>query len=822
MEPNLSPISIEEINAASPVEIVIQPDGEEPDVSVELSPQEAAFDANLAEEIDATVLATLSSTLMSELRIDKTSRRDWEKTVTEGMELLGMRMEDRTEPWKGACGVFHSIMSEAVIKFQSEMVLETFPATGPVHTKVIGKSTKDKEDAAARVKTDMNWQLTENMCEYRSEHERMLWNLAFAGAAFKKVYYDPAISRQVAMFVPAEDVYLPYGANESYTPRLTQVMRKTEDEIRKLMDCGFYRDTIIQKTVPETNDIEKKKQKLSGQDSIEDDRITLYEVHTKLCISGLPESRDEEASEGEQDLDEALPYVVTLDTTGEIYSIYRNWKPDDADKKARQHFVHYVFIPGFGSYGFGYVHILGGYAKGATSILRQLVDAGTLANLPGGLKARGLRIKGDDTPIMPGEFRDVDVPAGTIRDNIVNLPYKEPSQTLLALFKEVVDEGRSLASTADMKVADMNQQAPVGTTLAIIERMMKVMSAVQARVHAAMKKEFKILKEIIRDYTPSEYTYDPDSSEGRMVKQSDYQHCDIIPVSDPNASSSVQRMAQYQAALQLSQSAPQIYDMSELHRASLTAMGMRNADKIIPDKDAMKPKDPISENMGIVMMKPVKAFQYQDHDAHILVHMSAAQDPKMQQMIGQNPQAPIIQQALQAHLMEHMAYKYRADIEQQMGVQLPAEDGDEEMPEEIELRVSRLAAEAAPQILQMHSQQAAQEAVQQQMQDPAMQQAMEELKIEQAKLDLKRQELQAKAKQQAAEFTLKQKVAESKDEVERLRIVSQERIAGVQVGAQIAGDHRQQHHQKNIEGFKAGIQLRSASDKQGGTRPPQK
>jgi hypothetical protein len=589
-------------------------------------------------------------------------------------------------------------------------------------------------------------------------------------------------------------------------------MRKTENEIRKLMDSGFYVDRIIDKSKPEISDIEKKKQKLAGQDSLEDDRVMLYEIHTSYCIPGVAEYEE----------GVTRPYVITLDSNGTVFSVYRNWEPDDENFKARQHFVHYVFIPGFGSYGFGYVHILGGYAKGATSILRQLVDAGTLANLPGGLKARGLRIKGDDTPISPGEFRDVDVPAGTIRDNIINLPYKEPSQTLLALYKEVVDEGRSLASTADMKVADMNQQAPVGTTLAIIERMMKVMSAVQARVHAAMKKEFKLIKEIVRDYTPEEYTYDPDSSEGRLVKQSDYQHCDIIPVSDPNASSSVQRMAQYQAALQLSQTAPQIYDMTELHRNSLTAMGMKNVDKIVPSKDDMKPRDPIGENMDILNMKPVKAFIFQDHDAHIQVHMSAAQDPQVQQLVGQNPQAMMIQQAMQAHLMEHMAFRYRAEMEKQMGVQLPSEDINDEMPEEVELRVSRLAAEAAPQILAMHSQQAAQQQMQQQMQDPAMQQAAEEIKIEQAKLDLKKKELAQKAQEYIANLALKTKTEETKDQRERLKIQSQEKIAGLEAGVDLSRQHKDHQHDKNVTGFKAGIELRKQRDQQNSGRPLQK
>jgi len=805
MEKALRPMSLDDINNAGAVDIDLPDEPTEVTAIVVIAPDDS-FKQNLAEEIPANVLQTLAFDIMEEIRIDTTSRRDWEKTVSDGMELLGMRMEDRTEPWKGACGVFHSIMSEAVIKFQSEMILETFPAAGPVHTKVIGKTSKDKEEAAARVKDDMNWQLTENMTEYRAEHERMLWNLGFCGSAFKKVYYDPALDRQVSMYVPAEDVYLPYGCTElSSSPRITQMMRKSENELNKLMQAGFYVEQELHKSTLQNNDIEKKKQKLSGTTALEDDRYVLYESHIELDLPGFEDEED-----GEQ-TGIALPYVVTLDTMGNVFSIYRNWNPADDTKAKRDHFVQYTFIPGFGAYGFGYVHILGGYAKGATSILRQLVDAGTLANLPGGLKARGLRIKGDDTPISPGEFRDVDVPAGTVRDNIMMLPYKEPSATLFALFKEVVDEGRSLASTADMKVADMNQQAPVGTTLAIIERMMKVMSAVQARIHSSMKKEFKMLKNIIRDYTPEEYDYE--TERGRMVKQSDYEHCDIIPVSDPNASSSVQRMAQYQAAMQLSATAPQLYDMPLLHRETLRVLGMKNADLIVPDKDDIKPKDPVTENMSILNAKPVKAFLYQDHDAHIQVHMAAAQDPAMQKIIGQNPMAPVIQQALQAHLMEHMGFKYRVDIEKQMGVSLPKPD--DEMEDDVELKVSRLAAEAAPLVLQMHSQKAAQEAAMQQQQDPVIQ-------AQQQELQLKMQELKSKDEFNKAQLALKMQIEQSKDERERMRIESQEKIAGANIGSSNKRHDQKLEVDQKIVGFKTGVELRKYNDQQNAGRVLQK
>lgn len=793
MEPMLSPLSIEEINNAAPVEIELP---EEPDltiveISLEINPDEK-FKQNLAEDIPQNELQSLAAEITEDIRIDKNSRREWDKTVTDGMELLGMKLEDRTQPWNGACGVFHSLMSEAVIKFQSEMIMETFPANGPVQTKIIGKDSKDKQEAANRVKEDMNWQLTENMSEYRGEHERLLWNLGFCGSGFKKVYYDPSMERQIAMFVPAEDMYLPYGCTDvSCSPRVTQVMRKSENEVKKLIQAGFYMDVELGEASKEVGDIEKKKQKLSGMTSLDDNRHILYECHLELDLPGFEDEVDGEKT------GIALPYVVTLDTNGNIFSIYRNWNPDDKTKAKREHFVQYTFIPGFGPYGFGYVHILGGYAKGATSVLRQLVDAGTLANLPGGLKARGLRIKGDDTPIAPGEFRDVDVPAGTIRDNIIPLPYKEPSNTLFLLFKEIVDEGRSLASTADMKVADMNQQAPVGTTLAIIERMMKVMSAVQARVHNSMKKEFKLLQIIIKDYTPEEYSYE--TERGRMVKQSDYEHCDIIPVSDPNASSSAQRMAQYQAALQLSGTAPQLYDLPELHREALRVLGMKNASKIVPDKDDIKAKDPVSENMNIMNGKPVKAFLYQDHDAHLAVHMSAAQDPSMQKIIGQNPMASILQQSLQAHLMEHMAFKYRIDIEKQMGVSLPKQD--EELPEDIESQVSRLAAEAAPLVLQLHSQKAAQEAAIAQQQDPVIQ-------AQQQDQQLKAAELQEKAKNNDAMMKLKLLDMTAKDQLAHDKIESAEKIAGMKAGQTVATADKQRQHEENLTGFKAGIELR--------------
>jgi hypothetical protein len=792
MEKPLTPMSVQDIENSPAVEFDIIPEGEsliEVEIETVVSDD---FSKNLVEDMDPQQLQSLSQQLQDDIRIDKSSRRDWEKTLSDGLELLGLKIEERTEPWQGACGIYHSMLTESIIKFQSEMIMETFPANGPVLTKIIGKDTKEKMEAAARVKDDMNDQLTDKMPEFRPEHERMLWNLGFSGAAFKKVYYDPALGRQVSMFVAAEDVLLPYGASElSLCPRVTQVMKKTESEINRLVADGFYIPFEFGEPGREINEIEKAKERLSGVNAMEDNRYTLYEMTVDLDLPGFEDEKDGEPT------GVALPYVVTMDSSGTICAIYRNYKQDDELKKKRQHFVGYTMIPGFGPYGFGYVHILGGYAKGATSIMRQLVDAGTLANLPGGLKARGLRIKGDDTPIAPGEWRDVDVPAGTIRDNLVNLPYKEPSQTLLMLFKEIVDEGRMLASTADMKVADMNQQAPVGTTLAIIERMMKVMSAVQARIHASMKKEFGLLRDIIRDYTPDEYDYETDA--GRKVKKSDYDHCDIIPVSDPNASSSAQRMAQYQAALQLSQSAPQLYDLPMLHRETLRVLGLKNASEIVPDKDNMKPKDPVTENMNILNGKPVKAFIYQDHDAHLAVHLAAAQDPNIQQLVGQNPMVNLIQQSLQAHLMEHMAFKYRNDIAKQMGVPLP-KDGDD-LDEQMELDVSRLAAEAAPLVLQLHSKKAAQEAAMQQQQDPTIQ-------AQQQELALKAQKLQQDAQESQAELALKAKTQAEKVAIERERIASQERIAGAQIGSKSAVDNKKLETEQRITGFKAGIDLR--------------
>jgi hypothetical protein len=610
------------------------------------------FNDNLAEEMDEGQLTELSGDLIGEYDADINSRKDWLTTYVDGLELLGLKVEDRTEPWPGACNVYHPLMTEALVKFQAETMMETFPAAGPVKTQIVGKQTKDKEDAAERVKDDMNYQLTDCMPEYRPEHERMLWGLGLAGNAFKKVYYDPNLERQVSMYVPAEDIVVPYGASSlEMAERVTHVMRKTKNELRKLMVAGFYKDVDLGEPFLDVDEAEKKIAEKMGFNPTEDDRYKILEMHVNLDLEN-----------GDSEDGIALPYIVTIEKgTGTILSIRRNWNPDDKKQLKRQHFVHYGYIPGFGFYCFGLIHLIGAFAKSGTMILRQLVDAGTLSNLPGGMKSRGLRIKGDDTPIAPGEWRDVDVPSGAIRDNILPLPYKEPSQVLNQLMNQIIEEGRRFASAADMKVSDMNANSPVGTTLAILERTLKVMSAVQARIHYAMKQEFKLLAGIIRDYTPEEYSYEPEIGD-RRAKQSDYDCCEVIPVSDPNAATMSQKVVQYQAVMQMAQANPQIYDQVELNRQMLEVLGVKNIGKLIPNADDKKPKDPVSENMDIINGKPTKAFIYQDHQAHLAVHMAAMQDPKLMQMMSQNPQAQMIQAAALAHINEHIAFEYRKQI----------------------------------------------------------------------------------------------------------------------------------------------------------------
>jgi hypothetical protein len=680
---------------------------------------------------------------MGDVEGDISSRKDWVEMFVKGLEVLGMKYEERTEPWNGACGVYSTILTEAAIRFQSDTIIETFPAQGPVKTEIVGAIDKLKEEAAERVREDMNYQLTEAMPEYRPEHERMLYSLGLAGSAFKKVYYDPSVGRQVSMFISAEDIIMPYGVSSILNaPRVTHVMRKTKNDIKKLQVSGFYRDVDLGEPQSFFSDIEKKKAEDQGYSLTDDDRFQIYEIHVDYDLPGY------EDGDGI-----ALPYVITVDRgTNEVLAIRRNWDEGDKQKLKRQHFVQYTYIPGFGAYGLGLIHIIGGYARAGTSLIRQLVDAGTLSNLPGGLKSRGLRIKGDDTPIAPGEFRDVDVPSGSVKDNIMTLPYKEPSQVLLALLTQINEEGRRLGSIADMKVSDMSAQAPVGTTLALLERQLKTMSAVQARVHFAMKQEFKLLKAIIRDYTPQEYSYDP--AEGnRKAKQADYDLVEVIPVSDPNSATMAQRIMQYQAVIQLAQQAPQIYNLPQLHRQMIEVLGVKNADKLVPIEDDMTPRDPISENMAFLNGKPTKAFIYQDHDAHIAVHISLMQDPMMAQQIGQSPMGQQMGAAIMAHVAEHLAFNYRKKVEEQLGVPLPPPD--QEMPEDVEVELSRLVAQASTQLLQLNMSKAQQQQAQQQQQDPMVQMQQAELQIKAQEVKIKEQKVQGDLALKQAELQLK-------------------------------------------------------------------
>jgi hypothetical protein len=719
------------------MEITLIPDADEADLM--------SFDANLAEALDDSELQGLAQDLIGLIDADTDSRKDWADTFVKGLDVLGFKYEERTDPWDGACGVYSTILAEAAIRFQAETMSETFPAAGPVRVKILGEETADKAEAADRVKADMNYELTERMVEYRPEHERLLYSLGLAGSAFKKVYYDPSLGRQVAIYIPAEDVIVPYGASHIETAeRVTHVMRKTKNELKKLQAMGFYREVDLGDPQPFHTDIEKRKAEEGGYSLTDDDRYAVYEIHADLIIDGIDEDDDEIAK----------PYVVTIERgTGSVLAIRRNWNEEDPLMLKRQHFVHYVYVPGFGFYGLGLIHIIGGYARAGTSLIRQLVDAGTLSNLPGGLKSRGLRIKGDDSPIEPGEWKDVDVPSGSIRDNIMPLPYKEPSQTLLALLNQITTEGRRLGAISDMNISDMSANAPVGTTLALLERTLKPMAAVQARVHYAMKQEFKMLKALMAEYAPTEYDYIPMRGEV-SARVADYMMVDVIPVSDPNSSTMAQRVVQYQAVLQMAQSAPQIYDLPQLHRQMIEVLGVKNADKLVPTQDDLKPTDPVSENMDALVGKPLKAFIQQDHQAHIATHQSFMQDPMVAQMIGQNPQGQAIMAALQAHLAQHLGFQYRAQIEEQLGADLPPPN--EELPEEIEVTLAQLMAKAGTQLSQANQQKQAQAQAQQQAQDPIFQ-------LQQREVAIKEQEVQRKAQKDAAEI--------------QLRIAEQERIS---------------------------------------------
>jgi hypothetical protein len=784
-----------EVDETTPV-IEIEIEGNE-DGEIEIEIKEPTFEENLADELSSKELLSIADEVLENIRIDMDSRKDWERTYADGIRLLGLKMEERTEPWDGACGVYHPILSEAVVKFQSETSLATFPPSGPVKTQIVGKMTREKQDAASRVQEDMNYQLTEEMPEYRSEHERLLWSLPITGSAFKKVYFDPSLNRQVAMFVPAEDIIVPYGASDLHSsPRITHRLRKTENEIRKLMAQGFYKDVDLPDPQEVRTEIEKRQNEETGISAIKDDRYTIYECHCEYDLPGYEDKKDGHTTQI------ALPYVITMLSTGEILAVRRNYLEDDAFKRRRMHFVHYIYIPGYGFYGFGLIHLVGGFAESATSILRQLVDAGTLSNLPGGFKSKDLRVKGDDTPIAPGEWRDVDVTGLSLKDSIIPLPYKEPSGTLYQLLNTIVEEGRRFASIADLKIADMSGQTPVGTTLAILERTLKVQSAVHARVHVAMRHEFKLLAKIIRDYTPPVYKYTVEGT--RFAKMDDYDLVDVIPVSDPNATTMAQRVIQYQAALQLAQGAPDIYNIPLLHRQMLEVLGIKDVDKIVPLEDDFKPEDPVSENMAILKSKPVKAFLYQDHKAHIQVHMNLAKDPLIQKMVGQSPNAAALQAAMQAHIAEHMAFQYRVEIEKMLGVSLPPED--DQLPEDVEVELSRLVAQASDKLLQKDQAMAQQEQAQQQAQDPIIQ-------MQQAEFQLKQAEFEHKKVIDEAELALKTQIELAKNERENKRIDSQAEIAGANLALKAADKEkdidfkRQEFEGKQLtEGVRLGIQ----------------
>ena len=794
--------------AEEPIEIeIIDPEAvriDMGDLEIDIEKAEPSaedFDANLAEYMAEGALTTMAGDLSGDIDNDRNSRKDWEKAYTEGLKLLGLNMEERTEPWNGASGVFHPMITEAVVRFQSETITETFPAKGPVRTKIVGKETADKKASAKRVEEDMNFQLTEKMHEFRPEHERMLWSLPATGSAFKKVYFDPSLGRQVSIFIPAEDILLPYGTADIQTCyRVTHQMRKTKNEIIKLQQAGFYCDVELGEPDKAISEINKAKDKETGFSDLNDERFTLYECHVDLDLKGF----EDEDEDGEP-TGIALPYVVTfIRGTNTVLAIRRNWKENDDLHLKRQHFVHYQYIPGFGAYGFGLFHLIGGFAKSATSIMRQLIDSGTLANLPGGLKSRGLRIKGDDTPIAPGEFRDVDVGSGTIRDNILPLPYKEPSATLYSLLNTVVEEGRRFAATADMKISDMGANAPVGSTLALLERQLKVMTAVQARVHYALKQELQLLAVIIRDYTDDEYSYEPDGEEGPKAKREDYDHVDILPVSDPNAATLSQRVVQYQAVIQMAQMAPEIYDLPQLHRGMLEVLGIKHADKLVPIEDDMKPTDPVTENHHVLKTEPVKAFLHQDHQAHIQVHMAMLQDPTIMQLIGQNPKAPMIQAALTAHVADHVGFLMRNQLEQQLGIPLPPEG--EKLPPKVEIALSGMMAQAAQQVLMQNQAKAAQMQAQQQQQDPVVQMQQQELQLKAKELEIKEKKVMLDAAAAADKQELEEQKVSGRLELDALKVGAQineskgkaqfeQERAGVQMGIDIAKSKAQERQQ---------------------------
>jgi hypothetical protein len=787
------------------------------EMEIEFEPGEESsedFNANLAEHISAEELSLIASDLIGDYDEDVASRKDWIQTYVDGLELLGMKLEERAEPWEGASGVYHPLLSEALVKFQAETMMSTFPAAGPVKTQIIGKETTEKKESAKRVQLDMNYQLTDVMQEYRPEHERMLWGLGLSGNAFKKVYFDPNLERQVSVFVPSEDIVVPYGASDlESAERVTHVMRKTENELRKLQVAGFYMDVDLGEPNNTLDEVEKKIAEKMGFKASSDSRYKLLEMHVNLDLAGFEHKDKDEADTGI-----ALPYVVTLEKgSAQILAIRRNWNPDDETYAKRQHFVHYGYVPGFGFYCFGLIHLIGAFAKSGTSLIRQLVDAGTLANLPGGFKARGLRVKGDDTPIAPGEFRDVDVPSGSIKDNLMPLPYKEPSQTLYQLFNTIVEEGRRFANTADLQISDMSAQAPVGTTLAILERTLKTMSAVQARIHYSMKQELRLLKEIIAAYTPDEYSYEPVEGH-RYAKRADYDDVAVIPVSDPNASTMAQKIVQYQAVFQLAQQAPNLFNMPLLYRQMLDVIGIKDAEKLVPMDEDQKPTDPITENQNVLMGKPVKAFAYQDHKAHMTVHMMAMQDPKIQQLLQGNPMAQSMQAAMMNHINDHMGMEYRKEIELQLGFNLPAtedESGDDiHINPEVEARLAPLLAQAANRLFQKNSGEAAQAQAQKTAEDPIVQMQQAELQIKAAEQQRKvaKDQIDAQLRMQQQQIETARIAAQT--QIQREKMEAEKRMGALQaaaemrdgkerevmrIGAELAKQLSSQAHQKEMQ-----------------------
>ena len=793
-----------EIEIVDPESVIIGLDG----VEIEITPgddTDEAFDSNLVEFLDESVVEDVINELMSDYEDDVASRRDWMQTYVDGLELLGMKIEERTDPWPGACGVYHPLLSEALVKFQAETIMEIMPASGPVKTEIIGKETPEKKEAAVRVQADMNFQITDVMTEFRPETERMLWGLGLAGNAFKKVYYDPNMERQVSIFIPAEDVVVPYGASNLETAdRITHVMRKTENEVRRLQVAGFYDDIELGEPNNTLDEVEKKIAEKMGFRATSDDRYKLLEMHVNLDLEGYEHKDKDDEPTGI-----ALPYVVTIEKgSNKCLSIRRNWNEEDKTYQKRQHFVHYGYVPGFGFYCFGLIHLVGAFAKSGTSLIRQLVDAGTLSNLPGGFKTRGLRVKGDDTPIAPAEFRDVDVPSGTIKDNIMTLPYKEPSQVLMSLLGTIVEEGRRFAGAADIQVSDMSANSPVGTTLAILERTMKVMSAVQARIHYSLKQELRLLKTIIADYTPEDYSYEPIEGD-RQAKKSDYDMVDVIPVSDPNAATLSQKVVQYQAVIQLAQTAPQIYDMKYLHRQMLEVLGIKNAAKLVKLDDDEFPLDPISENMNAVNGKPMKAFIYQDHDAHIAAHQAFMTDPVVTKTIGQNPQANQIMAALQAHMAEHLGFQYRSQIEKQMGVTLPAPDAP--LPESVEVELSRLVAIASQQLLEIHKGQEAQKKSEEQAKDPLVQMQQQELQIKMQDAQRKMQKDQADMQARMAQIQTEQQRIQSQANTDAMRIQSEAQSSSMRIQADMDKANAQNATKTELEKLRIGADIAKAN-----------